>query len=301
MAEGRRQAKHPRNLRGRGGRRKAAAPGGSKGARRQGARTAPGAGGRRLRLWPAHPLQVLRPVVLALVSAAVLAGAWRLFDVPVTRVTMEGPFRRVSDGQVEAIVRAHLPAGFLSTDLAALRAQIEAVPWVDVARVRRVWPDTIVVHITEHVAVARWGEGGLLNARGELFVTDTPFVLPELAHLTGPPGTEEEVAQRYLDWDRQVQRLGLRLLALSVDARGAWNVRLRGGDTGPVEVRLGRRDPDARLRRFAETASRLVQAQGDRIEYVDMRYGNGFAVGWHASSVAESAGPAHRSGHGTES
>jgi cell division protein FtsQ len=58
-------------------------------------------------------------------------------------------------------------AGFLSVDLDNLRAALESIPWVDRARVERSWPNGVRVFITEHVAVARWGEDGLMNTRGE--------------------------------------------------------------------------------------------------------------------------------------
>lgn len=248
-----------------------------------------------------QPLALLRGTFFVAVVGALLVAGHRLLDVPVTQVTMEGPFRRVSYGEVEAILRDELPAGFLSADLERLRRRVQAVPWVDVARIRRVWPDGILVHLTEQVAVARWGESGLLNSRGELFVRDSRHVLPELPRLHGPEGSEEEVSQRYLDYGRQLELMGFDLLALTVDARGAWNARVNGGDGNPVEVRLGRRDPDGRLRRFVETAGDLVRASAERIEYVDMRYGNGFAVGWRPSSVAGTGASAERGAHGTES
>ncbi|MEO0422065.1 MAG: cell division protein FtsQ/DivIB [Pseudomonadota bacterium] len=247
-----------------------------------------------------RPLAFLRGAFATAVFVALAIAAYRLLDVPVTQVTMEGVFRRVSYGQIEAVLRDELPAGFLSADLGALRERIETVDWVDVARVRRLWPEGILVTVTEHVAVARWGEDGLLNARGEVFIDDSWHVPAELPRLSGPPGSEGEVSQHHLDYSRQLGALGLHVSALSVDARGAWTVRVSGTGGTPVEVRLGNSDPDTRLRRFVESASGLVRRRGEQIEYVDMRYGNGFAVGWHASNVAESDG-GQRGNHGTES
>ncbi|MEM9383634.1 MAG: cell division protein FtsQ/DivIB [Pseudomonadota bacterium] len=247
-----------------------------------------------------QPLAFLRGAFLTAVFVALGIAAYRLLDVPVTQVTMEGVFRRVSYGQIEAVLRDELPAGFLSADLGALRERIETVDWVDVARVRRLWPEGILVTVTEHVAVARWGEDGLLNARGEVFIDEARHLPVELPLLSGPPGSEGEVSQHHLDYSRQLDALGLQVLALSVDARGAWTVRVRGASGTPVEVRLGNSDPDTRLRRFVESASGLVRRRGEQIEYIDMRYGNGFAVGWHASNVAESDG-GQRGNNGTES
>jgi cell division protein FtsQ len=242
----------------------------------------------RLATWfeRVRPATILRAVMFtALIGAMSLAG-YRLLDVPVTRVTVEGPFRRVSSGQIEAVLRERLPAGFLSADLEKIRDAVEALSWVDVVRVRRVWPDGVLVSVTEHEADVRWGDRGLVNTRGELFLRDSRHLPAELPRLDGPAGSEGALAERYRDYSDQLATLGLRVLALSMDARGAWRMRVRGSGTGAFEVRLGRRDPDARMRRFVEVAGDLLGSSGDRIAYVDMRYGHGFAVGWKDSSVA---------------
>ena len=68
----------------------------------------------------------------------------------------------------------------------------------------------------------------------------------------------------------------MRITALQLDARGAWRIDLDNG----VQVRLGRRQVDERFERFVVAALRLVAQRATDIDYVDMRYTNGFAVGW---------------------
>ena len=58
--------------------------------------------------------------------------------------------------------------------------------------------------------------------------------------------------------------------------RGAWEFRLDNG----VTVRLGRRQVDERFERFMNAAARLVAVRASDIDYIDLRYTNGFAVGW---------------------
>ena len=127
--------------------------------------------------------------VAALVGVVVFA-----LNRPVRRVDVEGTFQRVSALDVEQCVRARLRGGFITANLDDVRGVIETIPWVDHARVQRRWPDALVVQLTEQMAVARWGEKGLLNARGELFIKETSHVPPELPRLEGPPGTEHQVA-----------------------------------------------------------------------------------------------------------
>jgi cell division protein FtsQ len=211
-------------------------------------------------------------------AAAALAVA---LDRQVGFVSVEGSFQRVSPVDVERVVKSEVHgAGLLSVDLAAVRRAIHTLPWVDAVSVQRAWPRGLNVLVIEQTAAARWGEQGLINTRGELFAVDTRHIPPELAQLSGPPDQETVVAQRYLAAAGRLTQVGLRMTALRLDARGAWEFDLANG----VTVRLGRRQVDERFEKFMSTALKLVTERGEEISYVDMRYTNGFAIGWRGSA-----------------
>jgi cell division protein FtsQ len=216
----------------------------------------------------------LAALTLALLGACLLA-----LDRPVQTISMDGSFQRVSPGQIEKAVAPYAHAGFLFTDLDAVENAVEALPWVDHARVQRRWPNSLHVTVVEQTAAARWGDSGLLNTRGQLFVKSAAHVPAELPRLSGPDGTESQVAQRYLSVQGRVLEAGMRIAALRLDERGAWEMDLDSG----VTVRLGRRDVDERIDRFIRTVSQIIAHRLTEITYVDMRYSNGFAIGWRSA------------------
>jgi cell division protein FtsQ len=219
--------------------------------------------------------------LFAVIAGGVLGGRWA-FDQPIETVAVRGRFQRVAPVDVERVVKACVHgAGLLSVDLSAVRRAIHTLPWVDAVSVQRAWPRGLTVLVIEQTAAARWGERGLLNTRGELFASDERHVPPELAQLSGPEGKEALVAQRYLAAAGRLMQAGLRLSALRLDARGAWEFDLADG----VTVRLGRRQVDERFEKFMSTALKLVTQRGEEIAYVDMRYTNGFAVGWRGAAA----------------
>ena len=223
---------------------------------------------------------------MAAVGGALGTVLWAL-NQPVTTVSVEGRFQRVSPGDVERVVKGEVRGvGLLSVDLAAVRRAIHTLPWVDAVSVQRAWPRGLDVLVIEQTAAARWGEGGLINNRGELFTGDARHVPPELAMLSGPTGEEPAVAQRYLAASGRLTQAGLRMTALRLDARGAWEFDLSNG----VTVRLGRRQVDERFEKFMSAALKLVTQRGDEISYVDMRYTNGFAIGWRGTATAHAGG-----------
>jgi cell division protein FtsQ len=245
---------------------------------------------RYLREWRLH---ARRTAVLALVIGALVALTWAL-DRPIRVISMDGPFQRVSPGQIERAVAPYAQAGFMSADLDRIQRAIEAVPWVARARVQRRFPNGLHVSVVEETAMARWGEAGLLNTRGDLFVRMATHVPAELPRLSGPEGTETLVAQRYLSVQGRMLEAGMRIAALRLDERGAWEMDLDSG----VVVRLGRRDVEERFDRFIRTASQVIAHRLTDINYVDMRYSNGFAIGWRNSQVpAATPGPSAADGH----
>jgi len=201
--------------------------------------------------------------VPAALGGSALAALW-LLNQPIETVAVAGRFQRVAPVDVERVVKAQVHgAGLLSVDLAAVRRAIHTLPWVDGVSVQRAWPRGLDVLVVEQTAAARWGERGLLNTRGELFDSD----------------------ERYLAAEGRLMQAGLRLTAIRLDARGAWEMDLANG----VTVRLGRREVDERFEKFMNSALKLVTQRGEDIAYVDMRYTNGFAIGWRGNA-ARSAG-----------
>jgi len=202
-------------------------------------------------------------------------------DRPLRRVLVEGTFQRVSPPEIEAAVVAVARGGLASVDLEEVQARVEGIDWVDHAIVQRRWPDTLRVLVVEQVAAARWNDTGLLNARGELFLRNARYVPPELPLLEGPAGSEGIVAQLYLDAQGRMLEAGVRLTGVRLDERGAWELELANG----VRVRLGRLAVTERLDRFIRLACPLVAKRAAEIGYVDMRYTNGFSVGWNARAA----------------
>ena len=227
--------------------------------------------------------QWLRLVTLCTVGAisvsVYVATLW-VMNRPIQSVVIEGAFERVSAIQVEDALQAYIQTGFLSADLHAMRDRLRQLDWIANAKVRRRWPGTIEVQIEEQRSAARWGQAGLLNVAGELFVDDVTHVPAELPQLAGPEGTERRVADMYFGIQQRLDQRGLSAVSLRLDERGAWHMQLSSG----VRVRFGARMVDIRMDRFFDALDKVVAAQMDQVDYIDMRYTNGFAIGWKEQS-----------------
>lgn len=203
---------------------------------------------------------------------------------PVQDIKVEGDFRYLDASQLQQQVRAAVTGSFFSTRLTDVRQVADAMPWVADVSLRREWPGTLHVQVTEHVPVARWGGQGLLDREGELFFPrQIGSEMASLPLLRGPEGREQVLWDTYRQIDARLQRIGLGLVSLKEDARHALSLYLNNG----ITLRLGRDHLEGRMQRFITAYPGELAARAQRIDYVDLRYSNGFSVGWKAQPEQE--------------
>jgi cell division protein FtsQ len=224
--------------------------------------------------------KILAPVFAAAIIFATYQLSLTMLDKEISSIEISGPFQRVSALQIEAAISSEIEAGFVGADIDQIQKHIVALQWIDQARVARRWPSRISITVTEQVPAAVWGNSGLLNTRGELFVSESRHVPAELPRLSGPDTRSAEVATRYLVVREQLIPVGLDVRRVHLDARGSWEMTLGNG----IEVRLGRKAVADRTELFLDVVADIITGRATDIEYVDMRYGNGFTIGWKGGS-----------------
>ncbi|MBU6493211.1 MAG: cell division protein FtsQ/DivIB [Burkholderiales bacterium] len=229
-------------------------------------------------------LNMLANTLIALSMLAALAvGARWLMQRPMfalRAVVIDGNTDHINAATVRADAVSHLHGNFFTIDLDAAQRAFETVPWVRHASVRRVWPNRLAVSFQEYQPLATWGDGQLVSVDGELFAANLAEAEEhgKLPEFSGPPGSEKEVTSRYYDFVKWFAPLHMKPEAVTLSARYAWSLRLSGG----MLVRLGRERGDntlaLRCRRLVEAYPQVAARWGNQIEYVDLRYPNGFAI-----------------------
>jgi cell division protein FtsQ len=197
--------------------------------------------------------------------------------LPVRKVHFISRIKHLDPLDLRNAVMSELRGGFFTVDLRAIERSLESLAWVEAAAARRQWPDTVLIRLGEQKAVARWGNEGLLNPRGEVFHPDQiNQSVGDLPILFGPEGHGKELIKRFEHFYELLFPLGLRLRALVQDERRAWHMLLANG----VKVALGRGEASRRLRRFLRVYPKVLAPRISEVVSIDLRYTNGIAVAW---------------------
>ena len=226
---------------------------------------------------------------LAILAIGLLTMALQWHQPMLSRLQLEGHFDRISPESLRRASAMHLADGFFSVDLEAIRNDVAALPWVARARVERVWPAGVRVRVWEREAYARWNADSLLDTGATAFTPAAADLaeprMAELPRLGGTPGNEKLVNETYRRMSQALAETPLALSGLQLDARGEWTAQTRRG----VELRLG---PGAAADKLPVLLGALPAALGERlaeVAYVDLRYTNGFAIGWLSRGAAPAA------------
>jgi len=237
---------------------------------------------------PTLPRALLPAIVAALLLAvAMLLGhALRpLLNRPLQALRVDGQLLHLTPQQIAAAAAIAPGARLFDVRLDAVRAQVESLPWVAHARVSRVWPGRIAVRVWERKPYALWGDKGLVDEEGVAFTPpqqDLPQGLPRLA---GPDGREAEVMQNYQAIAETLAGSAFAPDGLRLDARGSWTLHSAGG----IELRLGEDDPRSKIALLQGAVTHTLADKLDQVAYIDLRYSNGFAVGWKDSGPCPAA------------
>ncbi|EOI3443933.1 cell division protein FtsQ [Cronobacter turicensis] len=234
-------------------------------------------------------------VFLLAVVLTVIFGGWMVLGwmedaqrLPLSKLVVTGERHYTRNDDIrQSILALGAPGTFMTQDVNIIQNQIERLPWIKQASVRKQWPDELKIHLVEYVPIARWNDQHMIDTDGTAFSVPSDRASKQvLPLLYGPEGSENEVLQGYRSMGQVLAKDKFTLKEAAMTARRSWQVTLSNN----IKLNLGRDDTMKRLERFVELYPVLQQqAQTDnkRISYVDLRYDSGAAVGWEPAPTEE--------------
>ncbi len=175
----------------------------------------------------------------------------------------------------------------LAQDLGAIKARLEALPWVAAAAVERQLPNELRLVIEEREPIALWRtEDGyrLVDRDGAVIQEPHAERFRHLIVLAGEGAPRE--AATLLDVLRRDAALGDRVVAAALVAGRRWNLRFDNG----VELRLPEIDPGQAWVDFAriEASHRLLERD---VTVIDLRFADRLVVRLTPAAAAARRAP----------
>lgn len=230
---------------------------------------------------PSRSLFVVSAVMLAVLLYWAVEQLLNPMNVPVSKIRVQGSFINVTEDMLAPLSKQVSGVGYFDINVAAIQQQVENLPWIEQATVRRIWPETLAIHFIERQPFAVWSQGGLLSARGEIFRPEQSTYPSGLPVFHGPEKLREKMLTSYRQFSELLSPLGMQISELKLDKRHSWQIDLQSG----MRLKLGREHEFERLARFVRSYPRLMTLESGNIKRVDLRYTNGMAVAWESKSA----------------
>ena len=203
-------------------------------------------------------------------------------SAPVTSLVISGEMAYTSKDDIETVIE-HISFGnFFKVDVNNVQQMIETLPWVYSVSVRKQWPNELKIYVVDQSPIAHWNGDSYINAYGEVFQTGSMLV-KGLPDFFGPEGTENIALKNYKNLNELLSYGGFNISELVLSERYAWQLTLKSG----VMLNLGRENRVERVQRFMDAYPHIELKENVQINYVDLRYDTGFAVGFKSINENE--------------
>jgi cell division protein FtsQ len=221
----------------------------------------------------------LSVLVLVLLVSGLLWG-WSVLKnpqiFPINEVKVEATYQHIDPQTIQHAMASYVNSSFFAVDITSIKKQLLQLPWVYIVFVNRVWPDKVIVKITEQTAVAQWNNNSLLNSNGEVFTPSKSTFPDNLPALFGPEDQVTEVWQYYQQMNQILTELGLKIIRVNTDDRGSWQLILNND----INLMLGNNNIMNKFYMFIKVYPKIIGTNSNRVISVDLRYANGLAIRW---------------------
>lgn len=165
---------------------------------------------------------------------------------------------------------------FFNVDINYLQSKIENIDWISSANIRRSYPNEIIIFVTEHIPIAIWNNKDYLNQYGEIFTANKknnkfPILISK--------NNKNKIIFEYLSLfsnDLIRHNINEKVSKIVEDDIRSISVILSSGFT----IKLGSKNVKEKIDIFFKVYQTLNSSDLSKMRYIDMRYSNGFSVGW---------------------
>lgn len=206
-------------------------------------------------------------------------------SMPVTSIVISGEMDYTNKLDIEKALEAVDLGNFFKLDVNQVQNEVVQLPWVYSVSVRKKWPNELKIYVVDQTPIARWNDDFFINQFGKAFQANAERVEHKLPAFFGPEGSELVALERYKTLSESLTKSALFIDELMLSERYSWRLTLNDG----VTLNLGREDNEVRVQRFIGVYDEIKnnQKEEQQVDYIDLRYDTGLAVGWKPKALKE--------------
>ena len=183
----------------------------------------------------------------------------------------------VNEAEIFKIAEKYLKnKSFFNINLDYLKNSIEKVAWVKNAYIRRSYPNEVIIFIEEYTPVAVWNNDSYISENGYIFSANKiEKKLPKISSYSNRNIIIFEYFSLILDGIRK-NKLNDKVLLIKENEIRSLTVLLESN----IAIKFGSKNIKERIGIFFKAYKTLKTSDLKKIRYIDMRYSNGFSIGW---------------------
>lgn len=183
----------------------------------------------------------------------------------------------VNEAEIFKIAEKYLKnKSFFNINLDYLKNSIEKVAWVKNAYIRRSYPNEVIIFIEEYTPVAVWNNDSYISENGYIFSANKiEKKLPKISSYSNRNIIIFEYFSLISDGIRK-NKLNDKVLLIKENEIRSLTVLLESN----IAIKFGSKNIEERIGIFFKAYKTLNTSDLKKIRYIDMRYSNGFSIGW---------------------
>ena len=199
-----------------------------------------------------------------------------IFHFPIKNVT-SSELINVNKDDISKTVKYLYSKSFFDIDLNYLKNKLEKIEWVRKINVRRSYPNEIIIDIEEHTPILIWNNKMYINMYGEKF--NVSKIDKNIPILISDESRINEVFAYFQLFNEKIssRKLDFKITKIMENEIRSLTISLSSG----INIQLGSKDVNNKIPLFFEIYKSLNTRDLNKIRYIDMRYSNGFSVGWN--------------------
>ena len=217
-------------------------------------------------------------IVYILIFIALIFLCYQLLtssNFPITEIGIKGEYENVNKRQINLIKNKFINKNFFAINIESTRQAFKKLPWIRDASIRRDWNKFgLLVEIESHKPIARWNNRGLVNSYGEVFHAAYEDDLPLFV---GPDEFVKEMTVKYNQINKILKKELMQIGTISLSNRLSWEIYTNNH----MRFFLGKEENNRIVKKLdvlIDNYQFILSELKSRIEYVDLRYKDGFAV-----------------------